>query len=122
VLTLKFAMEYGGLVACLDDLYVQPAWRNKGLSTAALLEVRTSSTASRIASSLVASKSQARFWPKQINWSACFLLDMIRISKATNHQDYGGVGAGPAPCQGCNRHEALKPRCAFIVYPTALSG
>lgn len=41
VLTLKFAMEYGGLVACLDDLYVQPGWRNKGLSTAALLEVRS---------------------------------------------------------------------------------
>jgi GNAT superfamily N-acetyltransferase len=40
VLTLKFAMEYGGLVGCLDDLYVKPAWRNQGLSTAALLEVR----------------------------------------------------------------------------------
>jgi ribosomal protein S18 acetylase RimI-like enzyme len=41
VLTLKFAMEYGGLAACLDDLYVKPAWRNQGLSTAALLEVRS---------------------------------------------------------------------------------
>jgi GNAT superfamily N-acetyltransferase len=40
VLTLKFAMEYGGLVACLDDLYVRPDWRNKGLSTSALVEVR----------------------------------------------------------------------------------
>jgi GNAT superfamily N-acetyltransferase len=40
VVTLKFAMEYGGLVGCLDDLYVQPEWRNKGLSTAALTEVR----------------------------------------------------------------------------------
>jgi GNAT superfamily N-acetyltransferase len=40
VLTLKYAMEYGGLVACLDDLYVKPGWRNKGLSTAALIEVR----------------------------------------------------------------------------------
>ena len=40
VLTLKYAMEYGGLVACLDDLYVKPDWRNKGLSTAALVEVR----------------------------------------------------------------------------------
>jgi GNAT superfamily N-acetyltransferase len=40
VLTLKYAMEYGGLIACLDDLYVMPAWRNKGLSRAALLEVR----------------------------------------------------------------------------------
>ncbi len=41
VLTLKFAMEYGDIVSCLDDLYVQPGWRNKGLSTAALLEVRS---------------------------------------------------------------------------------
>jgi GNAT superfamily N-acetyltransferase len=40
VLTLKYAMEYGGLVACLDDLYVKPDWRNKGLSTAALTQVR----------------------------------------------------------------------------------
>jgi GNAT superfamily N-acetyltransferase len=41
VLTLKYAMEYGGLVACVDDLYVKPNWRNKGLSTAALLDVRS---------------------------------------------------------------------------------
>ena len=40
VLTLKFAMEYSGLVACLDDLYVKPDWRDKGLSTAALVEAR----------------------------------------------------------------------------------
>jgi GNAT superfamily N-acetyltransferase len=40
VLTLKYAMEYSGLIACLDDLYVQPNWRNKGLSTAALVELR----------------------------------------------------------------------------------
>lgn len=40
VLTLRYAMEYGGLIACLDDLYVKPDWRNKGLSTAALVEVR----------------------------------------------------------------------------------
>jgi ribosomal protein S18 acetylase RimI-like enzyme len=33
-------MEYGGLVACLVDLYVKPGWRNQGLSTAALLQVR----------------------------------------------------------------------------------
>ncbi len=39
VLTLRFAMEYGGLIACLDDLYVTPSWRNKGLSTAALAEI-----------------------------------------------------------------------------------
>jgi GNAT superfamily N-acetyltransferase len=40
VLTLKYAMEYSGLIACLDDLYVQAKWRNKGLSTAALAELR----------------------------------------------------------------------------------
>ena len=40
VLTLKYAMEYSGLVACLDDLYVKPDWRNQGLSTGALEEVR----------------------------------------------------------------------------------
>ena len=40
VLTLRYAMEYAGLIACLDDLYVRPAWRNRGFSTAALAEVR----------------------------------------------------------------------------------
>jgi GNAT superfamily N-acetyltransferase len=40
VLTLKYAMEYSGLIACLDDLYVKPDWRNRGLSTGALIEVR----------------------------------------------------------------------------------
>ena len=40
VLTLKYAMEYGGLVACLDDLYVKPDCRNQGLSTSALADVR----------------------------------------------------------------------------------
>jgi GNAT superfamily N-acetyltransferase len=40
VLTLRFGMEYGGLIACLDDLFVVPKNRNKGLSTAALIEVR----------------------------------------------------------------------------------
>jgi GNAT superfamily N-acetyltransferase len=40
VITLRYAMEYGGFVACLDDLYVTSSWRNKGLSTAALMEVR----------------------------------------------------------------------------------
>jgi GNAT superfamily N-acetyltransferase len=33
-------MEYGGIVACLDDLYVKSGWRNKGLSSGALVEVR----------------------------------------------------------------------------------
>jgi ribosomal protein S18 acetylase RimI-like enzyme len=40
VVTFRFGMEYGGLMACLDDLYVLPEFRNKGLSTAALGHVR----------------------------------------------------------------------------------
>ena len=36
VVTYRFGMEYSGLIACIDDLYVMPAHRNKGLSTAAL--------------------------------------------------------------------------------------
>jgi GNAT superfamily N-acetyltransferase len=40
VLTLRFGMEYGGLMAFVDDLYVVPKSRNKGLSTAAVVEVR----------------------------------------------------------------------------------
>jgi GNAT superfamily N-acetyltransferase len=39
VLTLRYAMEYGGLVGCLDDLYVRPSHRKQGLSSAALFEV-----------------------------------------------------------------------------------
>jgi GNAT superfamily N-acetyltransferase len=41
VLTLRYAMEYGGIIACLDDLYVKSGWRNKGLSSGALAEVRS---------------------------------------------------------------------------------
>jgi GNAT superfamily N-acetyltransferase len=40
VVTFRFAMEYGGLIACLDDLYVIPEHRNLGLSTASLNHVR----------------------------------------------------------------------------------
>jgi GNAT superfamily N-acetyltransferase len=39
VLTLRFGMEYGGLIACIDDLFVVKQSRNTGLSTAALTEV-----------------------------------------------------------------------------------
>jgi len=39
VIVLRYAMEYGGFIACLDDLYVDAAWRNRGLSTSALTEV-----------------------------------------------------------------------------------
>ena len=41
VLTLKYAMEYGGMIGCLDDLFVKPAFRNRGLSSEALRQVRT---------------------------------------------------------------------------------
>jgi GNAT superfamily N-acetyltransferase len=41
VLALRYSMEYGGLIAYLDDLYVKAEWRNKGLSTGALMEVRS---------------------------------------------------------------------------------
>jgi GNAT superfamily N-acetyltransferase len=41
VLTLRYAMEYGGVIACLDDLYVKQDWRNRGLGTSALIEART---------------------------------------------------------------------------------
>jgi ribosomal protein S18 acetylase RimI-like enzyme len=40
VLTLSHSMEYGGASAFIDDLFVQPAFRNAGLGTAALTEVR----------------------------------------------------------------------------------
>jgi len=39
VLTLRFGMEYGGMMACLDDLYVVPSSRNRGLSTRALQHI-----------------------------------------------------------------------------------
>ncbi len=40
VFTLRYAMEYGGIIACLDDLYVKQLWRNQGLATAALKETQ----------------------------------------------------------------------------------
>jgi GNAT superfamily N-acetyltransferase len=39
VVTFVFAMEYGGLVAWVDDFYVRPASRDLGLGTAALAQV-----------------------------------------------------------------------------------
>ena len=39
VLTLRFGMEYGGLMACIDDLFVVPQSRNRGLTRAALVQV-----------------------------------------------------------------------------------
>ena len=40
VVTLCFSMEYGGLIAFVDDLFVQQGFRRAGLGTAALAEVR----------------------------------------------------------------------------------
>lgn len=36
VLTVRFSMEYGGLDAFIDDLFVRPAYRRQGLGRAAL--------------------------------------------------------------------------------------
>jgi len=40
VLTFVFAMEHGGTQAVVDDFFVRPAWRGRGLGTAALAHVR----------------------------------------------------------------------------------
>jgi ribosomal protein S18 acetylase RimI-like enzyme len=40
VLTFVYGMEYGGLMAVIDDFYVRPAARNRGAGTAALAQVR----------------------------------------------------------------------------------
>src|SRR5882762_7904746 len=40
VVTLCFSMEYGGLIAFVDDLFIQRPFRRMGLGTAALAEVR----------------------------------------------------------------------------------
>ena len=40
VITPCFSMEYGGLIAFVDDLYIQRAFRRAGLGAAALKEVR----------------------------------------------------------------------------------
>lgn len=40
VLTLGFSMEYGGLRGFVDDLFVRPVFRQRGLGSAALGEVR----------------------------------------------------------------------------------
>ena len=40
VVTFCYSMEYGGLIAFVDDLFIQKAFRRAGLGTAALAEVR----------------------------------------------------------------------------------
>lgn len=36
VLTIRFSMEYGGLDAFIDDLFIRPSYRRRGLGRAAL--------------------------------------------------------------------------------------
>lgn len=40
VLTLGYSMEYGGRDAFVDDLFIQPSFRGRGLGKLALAEVR----------------------------------------------------------------------------------
>jgi GNAT superfamily N-acetyltransferase len=40
VVTLGYSMEYGGLDAILDDLFIQPAYRGLGLATDAMKQMR----------------------------------------------------------------------------------
>jgi GNAT superfamily N-acetyltransferase len=40
VVTYVFAMEHGGTMAVLDDFFVRPAWRGRGVGTSALAWVR----------------------------------------------------------------------------------
>ncbi len=40
VVTYVFAMEHGGFTAIVDDFFVKPSWRGRGLGTAALAHVR----------------------------------------------------------------------------------
>lgn len=40
VLTLGYGMEYGGLRGFVDDFYVRPQFRGRGVGTAALAKVR----------------------------------------------------------------------------------
>lgn len=40
VLTLGYSMEYGGLRGFVDDFYIRPQFRGRGVGTAALAEVR----------------------------------------------------------------------------------
>lgn len=48
VVTRGYTMEYGGPIAVLDDLFVHPLARNKGLARAAISEVRDMCTAQGI--------------------------------------------------------------------------
>jgi GNAT superfamily N-acetyltransferase len=53
VLTVGFSMEYGGLRGFVDDLFVRPASRGRGLATLALAEVRRAAEAMGVRALLV---------------------------------------------------------------------
>jgi diamine N-acetyltransferase len=40
VVTFVFAMEYGGISAFLDDFFIRPAFRDRGLGSTALVRIR----------------------------------------------------------------------------------
>ena len=44
VMTLGFSVGFGGTVVTLDDLFVRPAWRGRGLGRSALGELRNEAT------------------------------------------------------------------------------
>jgi GNAT superfamily N-acetyltransferase len=45
VLTVAFSMEYGGRRGFIDDLYVRPAFRNRGIGAALLAAARAGAVA-----------------------------------------------------------------------------
>jgi GNAT superfamily N-acetyltransferase len=53
VLTVSFSMEYGGLRGFVDDLFVRPEFRGRGLAAAALAELRRTAEALGVRALLV---------------------------------------------------------------------
>ncbi|SOD03741.1 L-amino acid N-acyltransferase YncA [bacterium JGI 053] len=53
VLTVSFSMEYGGLRGFVDDLFVRPGFRGRGLAAAALAELRRTAEALGVRALLV---------------------------------------------------------------------
>ena len=53
VLTVSYSMEYGGLRGFVDDLFVRPPFRGRGLATEALVELRDTAEALGVRALLV---------------------------------------------------------------------
>jgi len=53
VLTVSFSMEYGGLRGFVDDLFVRPGFRGRGLAAASLAELRRTAEALGVRALLV---------------------------------------------------------------------